>query len=61
MRQCLLQLNNRHKIAWIPNKFATVGSFLRIHEENGWKVIAVWGYQDYVHGQRGYFAGGIGR
>ena len=37
-RQCRLQRWNIHQTSWIPEKFAVVGKFLKLHEENGWQV-----------------------
>lgn len=47
-RQCTLQRqsapgyeNVRHKIAWIPSRFAVVDKVLKIAGVDGWKVIEV--------------------
>ena len=42
MTQCKLGRKDIIDIAWIPNKFAKVGKYLRIKEVNGWKVLEVW-------------------
>jgi hypothetical protein len=39
-RQCLL-FRGSFQIAFIPEQFAKVGKYLRINDENGWKVVEV--------------------
>jgi len=43
--QCKLRRLNTEQTAWIPSQFAVVGKFLRIKNQNGWKVISVGGTQ----------------
>lgn len=31
----------RTKVAWIPSRFAKIGKFLRINDDNGWEVVSV--------------------
>lgn len=40
-RQCELQKVNRKTTSWIPEKFSTVGKYLRLKDSDGWKVIKV--------------------
>ena len=44
-RQCWLARGNAHQMAWIPEKFAVAGRFLRLTEagqtEDGWQVTGV--------------------
>lgn len=61
MRQCVLKKFNRYQTAWIPAKFAVCGAYLKILDEDGWRVESVGIFQKEVHGQRGYFAGGVWR
>ncbi len=46
-RQCTLTRTKHgvqlQQIAWIPAKFAVVGKFLRLRDEDGWQVISVGG------------------
>lgn len=41
--QCWLQRGTSRQMAWIPEKYAVVGRFLRLTEdgvsENGWEVV----------------------
>jgi hypothetical protein len=41
--QCELrkEINNGYKtdVAWLPEKYAIIGKYLKINEEDGWKVI----------------------
>jgi len=41
-RQCLLNRNGLRTVSWIPEKFAIVGKFLKLKEENGWQVEEVY-------------------
>jgi len=41
MRQCRLQRGGMIQTAWIPEKFAGVGKFVKICGEDGWGVIYV--------------------
>jgi hypothetical protein len=47
MRQCSMRRGNAVQRAWIPEKFAVEGKFLRLKDadtgawEDGWKVISV--------------------
>jgi hypothetical protein len=61
MRQCVLRKHNRYQVAWIPAQFAVKGRYVRLKDDDGWKVETVGMYQKEVNGQRGYFAGGVGR
>ncbi len=44
-KQCTMQRGTEGDVAWIPEKFAVEGKYLRIKkdgtEENGWKVVHV--------------------
>jgi hypothetical protein len=44
-RQCTLQRGTTQQVAWIPETFAKVGSYVNITEngksEDGWKVLSV--------------------
>ena len=37
-KQCTMRKKNTIDVAWIPEKFAIVGKYLRIGDDNGWKV-----------------------
>lgn len=39
--QCALQKNTSHHMAWIPEKFAVKGKFIRIEDDDGWEVVGV--------------------
>ncbi len=45
MRQCHLSKKTENgrqiQVAWIPEKFAVAGNYLKLHEENGWLVDSV--------------------
>ena len=40
-RQCKLVKKNQIDICYIPEKFAVIGKYLRIGDDNGWKVETV--------------------
>lgn len=40
-RQCTLIKKNLKQVAYIPAKYAIVGKYLRIGDDNGWKVDTV--------------------
>lgn len=39
--QCKLQKNRVFQIAWIPSTFAVVNKYIKIKNDNGWKVIKI--------------------
>lgn len=61
MRQCVLRKRNKYQVAWIPIKFAVVGKYIKLLDDDGWRVETIGMYQDNVESQHGYFAGGVGR
>lgn len=44
-RQCKLNRNGSIQTAWIPEKFAKRGKYLRIKQDDGWLVEEVYGRQ----------------
>lgn len=48
--QCKLRKQDKTQIAWIPNKFAMVGAFVRLkngdHWEGGWEVVQTYASQN---------------
>jgi len=59
MRQCILNKSNRWQTAWIPRQFAVKGKYLKIHDENGWRVMSVGTFQERVELPHGYLSGGV--
>ena len=57
----MLQRGNRFKVAWIPAHFAVRGKYLKLIDEDGWKVLTVWAFQSKVEERHGYFMGGVSR
>lgn len=50
-RQCALEKANTQQVAWIPEQFAAVGEYIKIGEDDGWKVNFVGSHrqpEDYV-------------
>jgi hypothetical protein len=39
--QCRLRRNRTEQIVWMPTEFAKKNSFVRIKDEDGWRVIGV--------------------
>ena len=37
--QCKLQKGTLVQYSWIPEKFAKVGKYIKLKNDNGWKVI----------------------
>ena len=37
-RQCTLELRETQQVAWIPEQFAVLGKYLKIEDDNGWRV-----------------------
>jgi hypothetical protein len=37
-RQCLLIKGIAQQMAWIPEKFAEVGKYVRLHDDDGWRI-----------------------
>ena len=42
MKQCFLSRGSARQMAWIPAPLAIEGKFVRIADENGWKVEKVY-------------------
>lgn len=40
-RQCELHKGSLVRVAWIPSKFAKVGKIVRLHDDDGWRVVKV--------------------
>ena len=41
MRQCMLRKGNTIQASWIPEKFAKIGKYLKLHDEDGWQVVSI--------------------
>ena len=39
--QCLLKRGKSTQTSWIPGKFAHIGKFVKLKDEDGWKVCEV--------------------
>ena len=39
--QCTLKKGSTFQIAWIPNRHAVMGKYLKLREDNGWEVIRI--------------------
>jgi hypothetical protein len=37
-RQCVLVKRATQQVAWIPEEFAVVGKYVKLKEDDGWKV-----------------------
>lgn len=44
-KQCLLVRSTAEQVAWIPEHLAKLGKYLRIQEQNGWRVAAVYSHR----------------
>lgn len=40
-KQCTLQKGNTIQTSWIPEEFAKSGKYIRLKDDDGWKVIGV--------------------
>ena len=40
--QCKLQKGNTFQTAWIPRKFAILDKYVKLKDDNGWRVIEVY-------------------
>ena len=60
-RQCELRRGTTEQIVWIPEQFAAAGRWIRINDEDGWNVTAVFSRSNGVRlfadgrSQRGLF------
>jgi hypothetical protein len=45
-RQCELRRNNTFQIVWLPEQFACRGAWLKLSDEDGWKVEKVYARSD---------------
>lgn len=60
MKQCLLRLGTIYQVAWLPVKFAVTGKWVKLHEVDGWRVVAVFPhFEDDVDLPHGYLSGGV--
>ena len=41
-RQCKLRKGVKEMTSWIPERFAKQGKFLRLGDDDGWQVVAVY-------------------
>jgi len=39
--QCIMEKGNLQQTSWVPEKFAKMDKFLRLKDDDGWKVISV--------------------
>ncbi len=44
--QCKLRKRNEYQTTWIPEKYAKIGNFIRLKEDNGWEVIEIGNKKD---------------
>jgi len=59
-RQCVLCRNTERQVAWIPEQFANQDKYLRIRDEDGWKVVEVGSHrqsEDYIQDHERDFLG----
>lgn len=63
-RQCTLTMKDGPmtavQVAWIPEEFATVGKYLKIKEQDGWRVEEVGSHrqsEDYIQDHERDFLG----
>ncbi len=40
MKQCILRKGTIEQTAWIPVKYAVIGKFVKLNEDNGWEIIS---------------------
>jgi hypothetical protein len=59
VRQCQLRRGTTYKTAWIPAQFAKVGNWIRLLDEDGWRVESVGTWLPAIAQHHGYFAGGV--
>lgn len=59
VRQCKLRRGSTEKVAWIPERFARRGKWLRLFNVDGWQVISTGIWLPAIAQHHGYFAGGI--
>lgn len=60
VRQCILRKGTTHKTAWIPERFATRGSWiLLIGDDESWCVIETGIWLPSMGNDHGYFTGGV--
>ena len=59
VRQCMLRRGDIEKVAWIPERFARDGNWLRLFDQDGWRVIRTGIWLPSIAQHHGYFAGWI--
>ncbi len=37
-KHCLMLRGTTYQMAWIPEKFATVGKYVKLKDQDGWKI-----------------------
>jgi hypothetical protein len=45
-KQCKLQKGITFQMSWIPEKFAKVGKFVKLKDDDGWEVVEVYATMD---------------
>ena len=45
-RQCKLKKGNTYQTSWIPDKFAKVGKYIKLKDDDGWEVVEVGSIMD---------------
>lgn len=45
--QCEIKKGKTYQVAWLPSEFAKKGKFIKLHDDNGWKVLHVFSKVDY--------------
>lgn len=50
--QCKLKRGDTYQVSWIPEKYAKVGKYLKLKDDDGWEVIIVGSKKDSKEVQR---------
>jgi len=45
-KQCKLQKGIAFQYSWLPEKFAKVGEYVKLKDDDGWQVVAVFSIMD---------------
>ena len=45
-RQCKLKKGDTYQVTWIPEKYAKIGKYLQLKDDDGWQVVEIYSKKD---------------
>jgi hypothetical protein len=44
--QCKLKKGDAYQVSWIPEKYAKIGNYLKLKDDDGWQVVEIYWKKD---------------